>query len=174
MWVHAKGWSVKKFHADDLHFIYFLLPRSFIEDIALAQSLQSNGSFWQICELQHFIRQGRTKDRVLSQLFSSSFIYCWSISSDHTVKVAIRTAVDVILNRTTELQFGQRTLCPDGCAMGSLCGADICLLWRSSSSSAGTQAGARALSVFTLSLPRRTWNLVGSVVVDLCFSVSCC
>lgn len=60
----CQGVECKKFYIDDLYFIYFLLPRSakhFTKDIALSQSLQSKGSIWQMYELQHFIRQERTK-----------------------------------------------------------------------------------------------------------------
>lgn len=157
--------ACKKFYIDGLYFIYFLSPRSakhFTKDIALSQSLQSNGSIWQICELQHFIRQERTKkgQGVESIVFSIIYLllkhFQWAQSESCNENCIWSKA-----NLKDWIQFWDGTLCPDGCAVGSLCGADLCLLWRSSFSSTGTQARVRVLPVFTQSLPWCTWNLVG-------------
>lgn len=155
----------KKFYIDDLFFIYVLLPRSakhFTKDIALSQSLQSNGSIWQICELQHFIRQERTKkgQGVESIVFSITHLLLKHFQWPHS-ESCNENCIWSKTNSNDRIQFQDGTLCPDGCAMGSLCGADICPLWRSSFSSAGTQARVRVLSVFMLSLPQCTWHLVG-------------
>lgn len=155
----------KKFYIDDLYFIYFLLPRSakhFTKDIALSQSLQSNGSIWQICELQHFIRQERTKkgQGVESIVFSIIHLWLKHFQWPHS-ESCNENCIWSKTNLNDWIQFQDGTLCPDSCATGSLCGTDICLLWRSSFSSAGTQATVRVLSVFMLSLPWCTWNLVG-------------
>lgn len=154
-----------KFYIDDFYFIYFLLPRSakhFTKDIALSHSLQSNGSIWQICELQHFIRQERTKkgQGVESIVFSIIHLLLKHFQWPHS-ESCNENYIWSKTNLNDWIQFWDGTLCPDGCAMGSLCGADICLLWRSSFSSTGTQARVRVLSVFTLSLPRCTWKMVG-------------
>lgn len=88
----------KKFYIDDSYFIYFLLLRSakhFTKDTALSQSLQSKGSIWQMCELQHFIKQERTQ-KVQTQLVLPSFIYCRRISSGHTVKAVMKIEARLI------------------------------------------------------------------------------
>ena len=155
----------KKFYIDDLYFIYFLLPRSakhFTKDIALSQSLQSNGSSWQICELQHFIRQERTKkgqgvESIVFSIIHLSLKHFQWPHSESCKENCIWSKNN--LNDWTHFRVG--ALCPDGCAMGILHATDVCQLWRSSRSSTGTQARVRVLSVLTLSLPQRTCNLMG-------------
>lgn len=155
----------KKFYIDDLYFIYFLLPRSakhFTKDIALSQSLQSNGSIWQICELQHFIRQERTKkgQGVESIAFSIIYLLPKHFQWPHS-ESCNENCIWSKTNLNDWIQFGNGTPCPDGCATGNLFSTDICLLQRSSFSSMGTHTRVRVLSVFTdshcLGAPRTCW-----------------
>lgn len=156
----------KNFYIDDLYSIYFLLPRSakhFTKDTAFSQSLQSKGSIWQMCELQHFIRQERTKKVQGVDSIGFAIIYLllkhfqWSHSESCN-----ENCIWSKTNLNERVPFGDGSLCPDGYAIGSRCGTDIFPLWKDSLGALANRPGAwccfKAVTASVhLEPPRKGW-----------------